>query len=75
MEGTSPPQNLQKYPCAIFIGTDGVLLEVHNQKEGCCAWSLMATASQILALSLLLLSDLMNISIPCLFQITASLPK
>jgi hypothetical protein len=43
-----------------------------TEKEGCCAWSLIATTSQILALSLLLLSDLMNISIslfvshPCL---------
>jgi hypothetical protein len=42
---------------------DGVLLKVHNRKEECCAWSLTATLSQTLALSLLLLSDLMNISI------------
>jgi hypothetical protein len=31
---------------------DGVLLEVYNQKEGCCAWSLIATTCHILALKL-----------------------
>jgi hypothetical protein len=45
-----------------FFKMDGVLLEVHNQKEGCCAWSLVATTSRMLAISLLLLSNLMNVS-------------
>jgi hypothetical protein len=52
MEGASPPQCLQKDPCATFIGADGVLLEVCNRKEGCCPWSLVATTSHILALKL-----------------------
>jgi hypothetical protein len=57
---------------------DDILLEVHNQIEGCCVWSLIATISQILALSLLLLLDLMNISIslyvsnPCLTFINSA---
>jgi hypothetical protein len=51
---------------------DGVLLKVCNWKEGCCTWSLVATTSCMLALSLLLLSNLMNVSLslfvlnPCL---------
>jgi hypothetical protein len=52
MEGVSPPRSLQKDPCATFVRTDGVLLEVRNQKEGCCPWSLIATVSHILALKL-----------------------
>jgi hypothetical protein len=32
-----PPQNLQKYPYVTFVRTDGVLLDVRNRKEGCCA--------------------------------------
>jgi hypothetical protein len=58
--------------CTSFIGMDGILLEVHNRKEEYCAWSLAATTSRILALSLLLLSELLDISIslfvshPCL---------
>jgi hypothetical protein len=55
MEGAFPPQNLQKDPCATFIRTGDILLEVRNRKEGCCAWSLMATTGRILALSLVLL--------------------
>jgi hypothetical protein len=43
---------LAKDPCASFIGTDGVLLEVRNRKEECCTWSLVATISHILALKL-----------------------
>jgi hypothetical protein len=51
---------------------DGVLLKVCNWKEGCCTWSLVATTSCMLALSILLLSNLMNVSLslfvlnPCL---------
>jgi hypothetical protein len=47
-----PPQNLQKDPCATFVRTDDVLLEVRNRKEGCCAWSLVPTTSCTLALKL-----------------------
>jgi hypothetical protein len=32
--------------------TDGILLKVRNQKEGCYTWSLVATTSRILALKL-----------------------
>jgi hypothetical protein len=42
---------------------DDVLLEIHNQKEGGYAWSLVATTSHILALGLSLLQDLMNVSL------------
>jgi hypothetical protein len=52
MEGASPPRNLWKYSCATFVGTDGILLKIHNQKEGCCARSLIATVSHVLALNL-----------------------
>jgi hypothetical protein len=38
---------------------DGILLEVHNQKEGCCAWSLVATTSRVLTLRLVLLQGMM----------------
>jgi hypothetical protein len=47
----------KKTPGASFVRTDGVLLEVRNWKEEYCAWSLIATISCILALSLLLLYD------------------
>jgi hypothetical protein len=46
-----------------LISADGVLLEVHSRKEGCYAWTLVATTSQILALSQLLLQTLMNVSL------------
>jgi hypothetical protein len=52
-----PSRKLQKDSCATFVGTDGILLEVRNQKEGYCTWSRVATTSRILALSLLLLQD------------------
>jgi hypothetical protein len=55
MGSAFPPQNLQKYPGATFIETDGVLLDVRNWKEGYCTWSLVATTSRISALSLVLL--------------------
>jgi hypothetical protein len=60
---------ISKDPCASFIGMDDVLLELRNQKEECYAWSLVATTSHILTLSLLLLIDLVNIS-PSLFVST-----
>jgi hypothetical protein len=61
---------LAKDPCASFVRTDGVLLEVRNWKEECCVWSLGAMTSHILALSLSLLQDLMNVSLfPYLLQI------
>jgi hypothetical protein len=69
---------LAKDPCASFIRIDGVLLEVRNQKEEYCAWSLIATTSRMLDLSLLLLSDLMNVSHflfvsnPCLMFLNSS---
>jgi hypothetical protein len=63
---------IRKDPCASFIRTDVVLLEVCKRKEECCAWSLVATINRKLTLMLLLLLDLLNISIslfvlhPCL---------
>jgi hypothetical protein len=57
MENAFPSQNLQKDPCATFLRTDGVLLEVHNRKEECHVQSLVATTSHILALKLQLLED------------------
>jgi hypothetical protein len=54
---------ISKRPCASFIRTDGVLLEVHSRKEECHTWSLVDTASQILALSQLLLQTLVSLSL------------
>jgi hypothetical protein len=71
MESTFPSRNLWKDPYATFIGTDGVLLEEHNQKEWCCPWSLIATTSHILALKLSSSRRLMIGSISLLFQIPA----
>jgi hypothetical protein len=52
-----------------FSQMDGVLLKVRNQKERYYAWSLVAIASQFLALSLSLLQALMNVSsCSCLFE-------
>jgi hypothetical protein len=42
-----------------FIKTDGVLLKVRNWKDGCCAWSLVATTSHVLILHLVLLQGMM----------------
>jgi hypothetical protein len=54
---------------------DGVLVEVRNGKEEYCAWTLVATTSHILALSLPLIQDLMSVSLfPCLLQILIGLP-
>jgi hypothetical protein len=36
----------------MFVRTNDVLLEVRNQKEGCCPWSLVAIISHILAIKL-----------------------
>jgi hypothetical protein len=44
--------NLRNGPCAAFVRTDGVWLEVRNRKEECCPWSLVATIDHILALKL-----------------------
>jgi hypothetical protein len=41
--------------CVSFIRTDGILVEVRNQKERCYGRILLATTSHILALSLWLL--------------------
>jgi hypothetical protein len=49
MEDVFPSRNLWKDPCATFVETDDVLLEIRNQKEG---WSLIATTSHVLALKL-----------------------
>jgi hypothetical protein len=68
---------LAKDPCASFIGTDGVLLEVRNRKEECCTWSLIATTSHILALKLtsslrLMIGSLSSfVSNPCLTFISS----
>jgi hypothetical protein len=58
-------------PCATFVGTDDVLLEVHNQKEGCCAWSFVATTSHILTLKLIASLRLLIRNPSFLFQIPA----
>jgi hypothetical protein len=55
--------DINKRPRASFIRTDAILLEVHNRKEECRAWCLIATTSQFLALSQLLLKTLMNVSL------------
>jgi hypothetical protein len=68
MESAILPQNLWKDPCATFIGTDGVLLEVRNRKEGCCPWSLVATTSHILTLKLPASQRLMIGSLSSLFE-------
>jgi hypothetical protein len=73
-----PPQNLQKDSCAAFFGTDGVLLEVRNRKGECCAWSLIATTSRILALkltaslTLLIRSPSLFVSNPCLTSLDSA---
>jgi hypothetical protein len=69
---------LAKDPCAAFIRTDGVLLEVHNRKEECCTWSLVATTSHILALKLtaslrLMIGSLFSFVLnPCLTFISSA---
>jgi hypothetical protein len=40
-----------------LVPTDGVLLEVHNQKERYRTWSLVATTSHIRTLSMLFFQD------------------
>jgi hypothetical protein len=54
---------LAKGPCASFVGTDGVLLEVPNRKEECHTWTLVAIMSQVLALRLPLRQTLMSVSL------------
>jgi hypothetical protein len=74
-------QKLRDGKCTLicnFFRTDGVLLDVRNRKEGRCAWSLVATTSRMLALSLLLLSDLVNVNLslfvsnPCLMSLNSA---
>jgi hypothetical protein len=63
---------LAKGPRASFARTDGILLKVHNRKEECRTWSLVAITSQVLALRLSLPQILMSVSLslfvlkPCL---------
>jgi hypothetical protein len=52
MESAFPSRDLWKDPCTTFVRMDGVLLEVHNRKEECRIWSLIATTSHIIALKL-----------------------
>jgi hypothetical protein len=52
MESAFPSRDLRNGPCATIIRMDGVWLEVYNQKEECCPWSLIATTGHILALKL-----------------------
>jgi hypothetical protein len=52
MESAFHSQDLRKDPCATFIRTDGVLLDVRNRKEECRIWSLVATTNHIIALKL-----------------------
>jgi hypothetical protein len=53
----------KEVPFVTFFRTDSKLLEVRNQKERGYTWSLVAITSHILALSLALLHDLMNVSL------------
>jgi hypothetical protein len=64
---------LVKGPCASFVRMDGILLELHNRKEECRTWSLIATTSQVLALRLSLRQTMMSISLCLLFQIPGDL--
>jgi hypothetical protein len=75
MESAFASQNLQKDPCATFVRTDGVLLEVRNQKEGCYPWSLVATTSHILALKFTASRRLMIGSLSPLFESSLDFPK
>jgi hypothetical protein len=61
--------------CFLEVGTDGVLLEVRNQKEGCYPWSLVATTSHILALKLTASRKLMIRSLSPLFESSLDFPK
>jgi hypothetical protein len=78
MEDTFPSWNLRKDPCASFIRTDGIWLEVRNRKEECCAWSLVAITSHILSLTLtaflrLVVRSLsLFVSNPCLTFLSSS---
>jgi hypothetical protein len=71
----SPPQKLWKDPCATFIRTDGVLLEVRNQKVECCIWSLVAATNRILTLKLTASQTLMIGSLSSLFESSLDFPK
>jgi hypothetical protein len=75
MKSVFPSWNLQKDPYATFIRTDDVLLKVHNQKEGCFHWSLVATTSHILALKLTASRRLMIGSLSSLFEFSLDFPK
>jgi hypothetical protein len=46
------PENL----ITTLIPTDGILLEIHNQKERCHSWSLIATTSRVWIVSMLFYS-------------------
>jgi hypothetical protein len=75
MGSAFPPQNLRKDPFATFVRTDGVLLEVRNQKEGCCPWSLVATTSHVLALKVIASRRLIIGSLSPLFESSLVFPK
>jgi hypothetical protein len=78
MEDAFPLWNLRKDPCTSFVGMDGVWLEVCNQKEECCTWSLIAITSHILSLTLtaflrLVVRSLsLFVSNPCLTFLSSS---
>jgi hypothetical protein len=74
MESAFPSQSLWKDTCAIFIGTDSVLLEVCNWEEWYCHWSLISTTSNILAIKLTASLRLLVRSHPLLFWVAAWLP-
>jgi hypothetical protein len=60
VESTSLSLEISKeVPFITFFWTDSVLLKVRSREGICCAWSLITTTSRDLALSLLLLQDLM----------------
>jgi hypothetical protein len=65
-----PLSESAKYSCAACL-----VLEVRNWKGRCCTWSIIATTSRALALRLVLLQDLMDISLSFLFQIPAWLSE
>jgi hypothetical protein len=56
-------ENWPENPTTTLVSMVGVLLVVRNRKEGCCAWSLVATTSHDRTLSMLLFQDSTDTSI------------
>jgi hypothetical protein len=50
---------------------DGVLLEVRNRKERCCAWSPVAMTSHVQTLNMFFAKTQLARALPCSFQVPA----